>query len=184
MSQSVPTNTPETQPGSFLFDPWALSLAYLSLRFWLGSRALFAGLGKFSEMTLVKAQLLDEFGKRDISGTLITVERKVYGLAHYHGIPSDMKAKLSADPFVPDWFLNAYAASLGPLLILAGIMLCLGIASRSTLFTLALLYTSLTLGSALLNDQVSVATLGLQVSMCVLALLLVRYDRYCLTRCW
>lgn len=162
----------------------AYSAAYLILRLWLAMRALFTGLDKFAGRKTVQVPLLDEFGQPDINGTMVAVEKKIYGLQYYQGLPAGLKGKFAAEPFLPDFLMKPYAAVLGPLLIILGIMLFLGICSRATLFVMGVLYVSLTFGFVLINQSEGITHLGVHILITVAALLLVKHDRFCLSKRW
>jgi len=115
---------------------------------------------------------------------MVAVDKKVYGLSYYQGLPASMKAKFAAEPFLPDFLLTPYSAALGPLLILIGLMLLLGVFSRWTLFIMGLIYVSLTFGLVLINESSGVAWLAIHLIMIVAALCLVKHDRFCATRRW
>ncbi|MFA5263205.1 MAG: hypothetical protein WC378_05220 [Opitutaceae bacterium] len=162
----------------------AYSFAYLLLRLWLAMRAIFTGLEKYAGKQTVQTPLLDEFGNPDINGAMVAVDKKIYGLSHYQGIPASMKAKFAAEPFLPDFLLTPYIAAIGPVLILLGLMLLLGVFSRWTLFVMGLVYVSLTFGFILINESAGIAWLAIHLIMIVMALCLVKHDRVCVTRRW
>ncbi|HEX2099786.1 MAG TPA: hypothetical protein VHF69_03925 [Candidatus Synoicihabitans sp.] len=160
------------------------TLAYWTLRLWLGVRALLTGLDKYAGKVREQVPLLDEFGEPDINGTMVDVERKVYGFSHYAGLPKPLADKLAAEPLMPAWALSAYGAVLGPLLIIVGVTLLLGVAPRISLFVMGLVYTSLSVGLILLNESGGVAWLAIHVLMVVAALRLVAHDRYAVAGRW
>lgn len=155
----------------------ANTFAFWTLRLWLGFRALLAGIEKYAGTVREQVPLLDEFGQPDINGTMVDVERKVYGLSHYHGLPKPLADQFAAEPLMPAWALSAYGAILGPLLILVGLTLLLGIVPRISLFVMGLIYVSLSIGLILLNESGGIAWLGVHVIMVVAALRLVAHDR-------
>jgi len=160
------------------------TFAFWSLRLWLGVRALLTGLEKYAGKSTETKPLLDEFGNPDISGAMVAIDAKIYGLSHYHALPPSMAEKLAAEPLIPGWALSAYSAVLGPALILLGLTLLLGIASRTTLFLMGLVYTSLTVGLILLNESGGIAWLGIHVLMIVAALKFVEHNRLALLSKW
>jgi thiosulfate dehydrogenase (quinone) large subunit len=162
----------------------AYSFAYLLLRVWLAMRAIFTGLEKYAGKKTIQTPLLDEFGNPDINGTMVAVDKKFYGFSEYQGLPPSMKAKFAAEPFLPDFLLTPYATVLGPLLILLGLMLLLGVFSRWTLFIMGLVYVSLTFGLVLINESSGVAWLAIHLIMIVMALCLAKHDRFCATHRW
>jgi len=162
----------------------ANTFAYWTLRLWLGIRALLTGLEKYAGKVREQVPLLDEFGEPDINGTMVDVERTVYGLSHYHGLPKPLADRLAAEPLMPGWALSAYGAILGPLLILLGLTLLLGVLPRITLFAMGIVYATLTVGLILLNEDGGVAWLGIHVILVVAALRLVGHDRGSLFPRW
>ncbi|MEM9160221.1 MAG: hypothetical protein AAGB46_14345, partial [Verrucomicrobiota bacterium] len=125
-----------------------------------------------------KTPLLDEFGDEDPSGKMIEVKEKVYGFAHYNGLPKPLFDKFAAEPLMPVWMLNIYSGILGYILILLGLLLLSGALPRITLLASGLLYTSLTVGLILLNESGGVAWLAAHIIMIAMALLLVKYNRF------
>ena len=73
---------------------------------------------------------------------------------------------------------------LGPALILLGLTLLLGIATRFSLFAMGLLYTSLTFGLILLKQDAGVAWLAAHVILIVMALALAQYNRFTILKKW
>ena len=171
-------------PNSSRCEAFAYTYAYWILRAWLAMRAIFTGLEKYAGKKTVQIPLLDEFGNPDINGTLVAVDRKVYGFSYYEGLPHAMRTKFAAEPLLPSWLMDPYAAMLGPALIILGLTLLLGLASRTTLFIMGMVYVSLTYGLVLINESGGIAWLGVHVIMIVGALCLVRHDRFCVTKRW
>jgi thiosulfate dehydrogenase [quinone] large subunit len=163
-------------------DPRALTMAFWILRLWLGLRALSAGLEKFSEHIAAQQPLVDANGSPDPSGALVEVSKKVYGLSHYHALPSSLQDKLASEPLLPSFLTTPFYAVLGYLLVALGLMLLLGLRTRDTLFAMGLLYTALTFGLILLAQDQGVAFLGVHIVLIVLALNLVQYNRLTVTR--
>jgi thiosulfate dehydrogenase (quinone) large subunit len=160
----------------------ANTFAYWTLRLWLGLRALLTGVDKYAGRVREQVPLLDEFGEPDINGTMVEVERKVYGLSHYKAMPDSLANRLAQEPLMIG--MGLYSALLGPLLILTGLMLLLGVAPRINLFVMGLLYTTLSIGLILLNESGGIAWLGIHVVMVVAALRLVGHDRFALVSRW
>ncbi|MCH6256109.1 hypothetical protein MLD52_06085 [Puniceicoccaceae bacterium K14] len=164
----------------FLISPTDLAgvFSYALLRIWLGMRALLTGLEKFSGSIIQRQPLLDEFGEPDITGAMVEISKKTYGIDHYQGMPDVLLEKFQNEPLIPNWALNLFEGALGPFLILFGIAVLIGFAPRIMLFAQGLLYCSLSLGLILLNESGGVAWLGVHVIMVVAALQLVKYDRF------
>jgi hypothetical protein len=85
---------------------WDFTFAFLVLRFWLGARALFAGVEKFGAYKSVAMPLIDPAtGQPDASGVMVNVNIKSYALANYVGIPAALKDKFAHDPLFPKFAL-------------------------------------------------------------------------------
>jgi thiosulfate dehydrogenase (quinone) large subunit len=173
------TTSESTQSSYFSLEH---TLAFLLLRIWLAVRALFSGLEKFSATVMVEKPLLDEFGKPDPSGFTLNVEQKVYGISHYHGMPEALADKFASEPFLPGFLMAPYQFLLGPLLILLGLTLLLGVATRFTLFAMGLLYVSLTFGLVLIGQDGGIAWLAAHTIMIAYALTMVRYNRWAIMK--
>lgn len=154
------------------------TFAFLLMRIWLGARALFTGIEKYSANVTIEKPLLDELGNPDPSGIMLSVEQKVYGLSHYHGVPEALSEKFASEPLLPAFLMAPYEFLLGPLLILMGLALLIGVGTRISLFAMGLLYTSLTFGLILIKQDAGIAWLCAHVIMVALALTLVKYNRF------
>lgn len=177
MSADTPT---KSNPIENLAD----TFGYLVLRVWLGLRAILTGLEKYAGYEVTEEPLLDEFGEPDINGAVVEVKMKVYGSEHYHGLPPPLANKFAEEPLLPGWALGLFDAVLGPVLLLLGITLLIGLAPRITLLAQGLLYSSLTVGLILLNESGGVAWLGIHVLMVAAALRLVKHDRFSVLPRW
>ncbi len=163
----------------------ALTFGAILLRLWLAVRALQTGIEKFAgtttEGTAVKIDSEpNEYG-------LETVEKvKEYSLSNYHGVPEALYDTFSKEPLIPGFFLKAYDWVLGPALLILGLTILLGIASRVSVFLLGLLYVSLTWGLILLGAQgdPGVAWLGVHMIMIVMLLMLSEHNRFCILKKW
>lgn len=158
------------------------NLAYLSLRLWLGVRALVTGLEKFAGTITVQEPVLDATGQPDSSGAMLDVQRKVYGWDQYHAMPDTLQAKLAAEPLMSEFLMKAFCACLGPALVLTGLLLLLGLAGRCSLMLMGLIYVALTVGLILIGQDQGVAFLGIHLGLIALALTLVDHDRFAMTR--
>jgi len=76
--------------------------------------------------------------------------------------------------------LKIYDIVLGPALLVLGVTILLGIASRTSLFLLGLLYVSLTWGLILIKQDDGVSWLGVHMILIVMALMLAQYNRFAL----
>lgn len=171
-------------PATTLTQSLACTFAFWTLRLWLGLRTLISGIEKYSGKSTEKVPLLDEFGNPDISGAMVSLDQKVYGLSHYHALPQSLANELAAEPLIPGWALSAYSAILGPVLIILGLALLAGFASRITLFLMGLVYTSLTIGLVLLKQDAGVAWLAIHVLMVAAALRFVEHNRLSILSKW
>lgn len=158
------------------------TLAFLVLRLWLGTRALVSGLEKYSAKITVQEPLLDATGQPDLSGVMLDVEKKVYGLSHYHALPDTLQTRFAAEPLLPGFLTAPFYFVLGPALILLGLLLLLGIASRAVLFAMGALYTALTVGLMLIAQDAGVSWLAIHVGLVAAALVLVDHNRFSITR--
>ncbi|AWI09911.1 hypothetical protein [Ereboglobus luteus] len=166
--------------------PSGASLGFIVLRLWIAIRAIVTAVEKFTGTKMLQKPLLDEFGEPDINGAMVEVKTKVYGLEHYHGMAPGMEESFRAEPLMPGWMLTAYGYALGPLLLITGIALFLGIAPRITLFVQGLIYMSLTVGMIMLgaqNEILGTAMLGVHVIMIALALKWVDHNRWSVCGC-
>lgn len=127
--------------------------AFLLLRLFLGLRTLLAGIEKF------------EAGGR-------------YSFANYYENMGRMAQGITGASFLPLWMTRTFAHSLGYVLLLLGVALLLGVKTRAALILSGLVYVGLSFGLMAVQEGEGVAWLGVQVSMIVGALLLVRYDRF------
>jgi thiosulfate dehydrogenase [quinone] large subunit len=166
------SDSPTAKP---TFDLGA-TLGFLSLRVWLAVRSILTGIEKFAGSQASDVPVTID-GAVNSYGLTASESGKVYGLDHYHGVPEALYDKLKAEPFIPEAMLKAYDVVLGPALILIGITLLLGIATRISLFAMALLYASLTVGLILLKQDAGIAWLGIHVLMIAVALFHAKHDR-------
>ena len=171
------TSTPTTVLG--ITGP---SLAFLTLRLWLGSRALVTGLEKYSAKITVQEPLLDAAGQPDLSGAMVDVEKKVYGLKYYHALPDTLQTKFAAEPLLPGFLSTPFYALLGPALLVLGVLLLIGAANRLTLFAMGVLYVALTLGLMLIGQDAGVSWLAIHLGLVAFALTLVDHNRFAVTR--
>ncbi|MFT4901706.1 MAG: thiosulfate dehydrogenase [quinone] large subunit [Lentimonas sp.] len=160
-----------------------LTLGLLLLRIWLGMRAIQTGIEKFAgTYNSDKSVLID--GAPNSYGLTDTVTGKVYSLSNYHGVPVPLYEKFSSEPLIPSWGLSLYDVVLGPALILLGLTVLFGIATRISLFAMGLVYTSLTFGLILIKQDAGIAWLGVHIIMVVVALALTKYNRFAILKKW
>jgi thiosulfate dehydrogenase (quinone) large subunit len=160
-------------------------VAFWVLRLWLGIRALLAGLEKFGAYQAVQKPLIDPTtGQPDASGVMVNVNIKYYSLTNYSGIPSSLKDRFTNEPLLPSFSLSLFDHLLGPLFILSGAMLLLGIATRLSLFLQGLIYIALTIGLILIHQEDGVAWLGIHIALVAFALMLAKYNKFALIKKW
>lgn len=162
----------------------ALTYASLLARLWLGVRALQTGVEKFADTANRSGQpnLVD--GKPNAEGLTTVVSEKIYASANYHGIPKGLLSKFENEPLMPDFALPLYDRILGPSLLILGVTILLGIAYRSSLFLLGLLYISLTWGLILIKQDDGVSWLGVHMILVIAALALAQHNRFAILKKW
>jgi thiosulfate dehydrogenase [quinone] large subunit len=164
---------------------WDFTFAYLVLRLWLGVRALFIGIEKFSSYKSVAMPLIDPTtGQPDASGVMVNVNIKSYALANYAGVPAAFRDKFAQEPLFPKFALVAFDKMLGPAFILTGIMLLIGLGTRLSLLAQALIYIALTVGLVLIDQPDGVAYLGIHIGLIAAALLLTQHNRFTVLKKW
>lgn len=131
------------------------SLAFFVLRLFLGLRTLLAGLEKFEA-------------------------NKSYSFSNYSENMGRIAKGISDYSMIPPWASNVFANSLGYLLVIFGVTILLGIKNRIGLFLAGLVYTGLGFGLMAVQEGEGVAWIGVQVLMFVVALCLVRHERFAL----
>jgi thiosulfate dehydrogenase [quinone] large subunit len=164
-------------------DKLALLSGSVLLRVWLGVRTFQSGIEKFSTSTLVeRPQLADGMP----TGLVETVSVKAYSLGAYKGIPDALKSVFADQPMIPGFMLPIYNAVLGPALLILGLSVLLGIASRVSLLLMGLLYVSLTWGLVIWGEpgNSGVAYLGIHIVLIVMALQLTRHDPLRVLKKW
>ena len=159
------------------------TFAMLLLRLWLGLRSLQTGIEKYAGIKTSETPVTID-GAANTYGLTESTGSKVYGLSHYHGVPKALSAKFANEPLIPGAFLSLYDFILGPALIILGITVLLGIATRWSLFAMGLVYISLTFGLILLKEDAGVAWLGIHMVMIAMALVLANHNRLVILKKW
>ncbi len=149
--------------------PCELTLAFWVLRLWLGIRAVVTGLEKFAVKRTVEVE--DEFG------VFIEQSTKGYDISGHHGLPPPLVKGLSDQPLLPNFGLTIFDATLGYVLIALGVTLLLGIGTRISLFLQGVLYSMLTVGLIMLNQDAGIAWLGVHIILVVAALCLAKHNK-------
>jgi thiosulfate dehydrogenase [quinone] large subunit len=155
------------------------ALGVLAIRIWLGLRSILTGVEKFAGTTTKDSAVVID-GAPNTYGLTDAAAVKTYSLSNYHGIPQALRTQFEAEPLLPAFSLDIYDKVLGPALLLLGITVLLGIAPRISLFLMALLYTSLTLGLILIRQDPGVAWLAAHMILIALALFYAEKDRWAL----
>jgi thiosulfate dehydrogenase [quinone] large subunit len=179
------TDLSEPKAASGRTAHWDYTLAFWALRLWLGVRALFVGIQKFAAYKSVAMPLIDpSSGQPDASGVMINVSVKSYALANYAGIPAGLRDKFVHEPLFPKFALVLFDRMLGPVFILTGIMLIIGLGTRLSLIAQGLLFIALTVGLVLIDANDGVAYLGIHIGLVAGAFLLARYNRFVILKKW
>ena len=150
------------------------SLACVLMRLWIGGHALAAGLDKFAAPRKIVSEDVE-------TGEMSVRVVREYAFSNYIGVPEKDFAVFLGDPFLPDWILHAFYYAIGPALILFGAMAILGIATRTTLFALGLIFVALECGLTILSPA-SAGTLGIQLAIIAAAIVLAPHNRFCITK--
>jgi thiosulfate dehydrogenase [quinone] large subunit len=166
---------PQTNLG-LIYGAWLL-------RVWLAVRAIQTGVEKFAGMK-GSDQPITIDGKVNEYGLTSATNIKEYAMSHYHGVPEALMKKFTDEPLMLKFALPLYDKLLGPALLVLGLTILLGIATRTSLFLLGLLYISLTWGLILIKEDSGVAWLGIHMIMIVMALWLSKYNRLCVLKKW
>ncbi len=168
----------------------------LLLRLWLAVRAIQTGVEKFAG-TKASEQVVPVGGVPNEEGLTAAGAVKYYALENYHGVPAALMKKFEAEPLLsftlwtfkdpeksPITLVTVYGWILGPALLLLGLTILLGIASRTSLFLLGLLYISLTFGLILIKQDDGVSWLGIHMILVVMALALAEHNRFGILKKW
>lgn len=162
-----------------------LALVYgaLLLRIWLAVRAIQTGIEKFAG-SVSADQVVKIDGAPNEYGLTAGGSIKQYALENYHGVPAALMKKFEAEPLMMKFALSLYDKILGPALLMLGFTILLGIASRTSLFLLGLLYISLTWGLILIKQDDGVSWLGIHMILVVMALMLAEHNRFAILKKW
>ena len=164
---------------------WDYTFAFWALRLWLGARALFVGIQKYAVYKAVAQPLIDPTtGQPDASGVMVNVNVKSYAWANYAGVPTGLRDKFAHDPMFPKFALTLFDKMLGPLFILTGIMLIIGLGTRLSLIVQGLLFIALTVGLVLIDENAGVAYLGIHIGLVAAAFLLAQHNRFVVLKKW
>lgn len=174
----------EEKPSCCAGNTLALVYGSLLARVWLGVRALQTGVEKFAASVQVDGAAVKVDGAENAEGLTTVASSKVYALANYHGVPEALMKKFEGEPLMLKFALPLYDKLLGPALLVLGATILLGIAYRSSLFLLGLLYISLTWGLILIKQDDGVSWLGVHMILIVAALALANHNRLAIMKKW
>lgn len=161
----------------------ALTYGALLLRIWLAVRAIQTGIEKYAGTTASDTAVTID-GAVNSYGLTAGAAVKNYSLASYHGVPAALMKKFEAEPMMLKFMLPIYDKILGPALLILGFTILLGIASRTSLFLLGLLYVSLTWGLILIKQDDGVSWLGIHIIIVAMALMLAEHNRFVILKKW
>lgn len=179
------TDSNDTKTTSCQKCSWDYTFAFLALRLWLGVRALFIGIEKFAAYKSVAMPLIDPAtGQPDASGVMVNESIKSYAWANYAGMAASMRDKFAHEPLIPKFMLVPFDRMLGPVFILSGIMLLIGLGTRLSLVAQALIYIALTVGLVLIDSNDGVAFLGIHIGLVSAAFLLAQHNRFVVLKKW
>ena len=126
------------------------AFAHLLLRLWVGMRLFMAGLDKF----------------RWGNGPTVS-----FGLDNYPKKTGPLAKLMTDNSFMPEWACNAFAATIGYILIPVGIWVAIGIFTEFGLLAAGLVFLSLGFGLAALPDDTEVVSnIGLSILIVAAAL--------------
>ncbi len=126
------------------------AFAHLLLRLWVGMRLFMAGIDKF----------------RWGNGPTVS-----FGLENYSKKTGPLAKLMTDNSFMPQWACDAFAASIGYILVPVGIWVAIGICTEFGLLAAGLVFLSLGLGLAALPDDTEVVSnIGLSILIVAAAL--------------
>ncbi len=174
----------ETKPSTSCCGDGKLGYIYGAwiLRGWLGVRAVQTGIEKYAGLKAT-SPLVKVEGVANEQG-LAADPLKEYAMSHYHGVPGGLFDQFTKEPLMPKMMLPLYDKVLGPALILLGLTILLGLAYRTSLFLLGLLYISLTWGLIILKQDEGVSWLGVHMILIALALMTAEHNRLSILKKW
>lgn len=131
--------------------------AFLTLRLFLALRWIISAIEKF-----------------ELNGT--------YSFANYSANMRRMGEGIASSSIIPSAMAIPYAFMLGPVTMIVGVLLLLGVKTRPMLIATALLYVSLAAGMMAVEENEGIAWLAIHIALTAGALLLVKHNRLALTR--
>ena len=166
-----------------------LALIYASMlaRLWLAVRAIQSGIEKFA-ISKSSDEVVNIDGSANEYGLTAaeTVKGYDFSFSNLHAVPESMMKQFEGEPLMMGFALKIFDKALGPALIVVGICILLGIAYRTSLFVIGLIYISLTWGLILLGQPGAsgVAWLGTHVLVVIAALALAEHNRLAVLKKW
>jgi len=160
------------------------TLAFLLLRGWLALRAILTGVEKFGAYKSVQQPMIDPTTGQPDPNAVVDIKVKFYALANYNGIPASLQGKFANEALLPHFALTAFNFLLGPVLILTGVMLLVGLGTRISLFVQGLIYIALTAGLILIKQDDGISWLGIHVALVAFALMLAKSNKLVLLKKW
>ena len=178
----------ETKTSCCCTNKLALTYGSWLLRLWLAVRAIQTGVEKYSGTAADKLVKVD--GVPNAQG--LVSDEKIYSVSAYHGVPEALMQRFGKEPLMRSYDimgmhidpLKIYDIILGPTLLVLGVTVLLGIAYRTSLFLLGLLYISLTWGLILIKQDDGVSWLGVHMIVIALALMLADHNRLSVLKKW
>jgi thiosulfate dehydrogenase [quinone] large subunit len=92
--------------------------------------------------------------------------------------------KFANEPLLPKFALATFNDLLGPVFILTGVMLLVGLGTRLSLFVQGLIYLALTVGLILINQPDGISYLGIHIALVAFALVLARNNKFAILKKW
>jgi thiosulfate dehydrogenase [quinone] large subunit len=165
-------------------DKLAFIFSSILLRLWLGVRALQTGIEKYAGQ---KASNSEVEAGGEATGLYAGTTEKTYSLEFYKGVPDAWAGQLQDQPLMLGFMYKLFDKCLGPALILMGLTILLGVGSRISLMAQGLLYVGLTWGLILIGGPqgaAGAAQLGVHIVLIVMALHLIKHDRFVILKKW
>ena len=165
-------------------DKLAIIFSSILLRLWLGVRAFQTGLEKYAGQ---KASNSEVEAGGEATGLYAGSTEKAYSMDFYKGVPDAWAGQLQDQPLMIGFMYKLFDKALGPVLILMGLTILLGVGSRISLMAQGLLYVGLTWGLILIGGPqgaAGAAQLGVHIVLIVMALHFIKHDRFVILKKW
>jgi hypothetical protein len=164
---------------------------FLLLRLWIGFRMLFAGAEKFWAKTIPVEGTEDLKYGFSWANANYTAKENIYQVVADNQFlplnPYNLLVRFGVDPdkigFLEMFKFDLWFAMALPYLLLTfGVTLILGILPRTSIFMAGITFMLLSIGLMSMPDNEGIATLGIHVGLCAVALCLVKQARFNLTK--